>query len=117
MVRDTRSIFPLSFVMAWLPVPSGGERCTVVAFSNDGSMWVDPALFGIGPQHSAQLKQFPGGEYLLVHGDARRVLLNAQAVVLVVTEANWVRYWLRFVEDFIAHEQKTRQQHESAQQN
>ena len=114
---DGENVCYLEVLMAWLPTPPGAERCTVVGFRRDGTMWVDPALFGIGPQHAPQLAQFPGGKYLLRQDDGRRTLINAKAVVLVVTDPNWCRHWLRFAEDFIQYQQQLRQQHESARQN
>ena len=107
----------LDFVMTVVVNPGGRDRYIQLAFGSDGTMWIDPADMGIGPQHAPQLARFPGRYYLMVNPSERRVLLNAHAVVLVKTDPTWCRQWLAWVDGMIEGHMKVRGQYESTRYN
>jgi len=82
----------LDFFVTSVPCPHGRERLIALAFPGDGTMWIDPAELGIGPQHAPLLAKF-GGPYLLVHETGNYELINARAAVLVNPDAEWCSQW------------------------
>ena len=107
----------LDFFMTPVPCPGGGERYLKLAFGTDGTMWVDPAELGIGPEHAAQLERFPGGPYLLINPGTREVMINALAVVEVKTDPVWRSQWLAYVEDMIKEHKEVRARYEARRNN
>ena len=107
----------LDFLVLVVPCPGGGEREVVLTFGTDGTMWVDPREFGIGPQHAQQLARFPGGLYLLSNLDTGQELINARAVVEAVGDAQWRRDWLAYVDGMIQEHKEARAEYEAARNN
>ena len=107
----------LDFFMGTVPCPGGGERFILLGFGTDSTMWLYPAEFGIGPQHAAQLANFPGGKYLLINPATRQVMINARAVVELVSDPDWRRDWLAYVESMIREHKEVRARYESARNN
>lgn len=100
----------LDFLMVPAACPGCGEKRYVkLGFGLDGTMWVDPAEVGIGPQHAEQLEQF-GEPYLLINPAALEVMINARAVVLVKTDPEWGKKWLAYVEKMIGQHKAVRAQ-------
>jgi hypothetical protein len=107
----------LDFLVVPVRCPDCDEtRYIKLGFGSDGTMWVDPAELGIGPQHAAQLEGF-GEPYLLINPGAREVLINARAVVKVLTEPERCRQWLAFVEEMLQKHKEVRARYESTRNN
>ena len=106
----------LDYFFAPAPCPGGGERYVKMAFGTDGTMWIDPAELGIRPEHAPQLDGF-GAPYVLVNLDAREVMINARAVVLVKTDPEWGKKWLAYVEEMIAEHRAVRARFEARWNN
>ncbi len=94
----------------------GGRRHIKLAFGSDGTMWVNPAELGVGPQQAAQLEGF-GEPYLLTNEGTGEVLINARAVVRVKTDPEWCRRWLEFVEQMLKEHKEVRARYESTGNN
>jgi len=99
-VRNSKR-YDLDFWVTAKTLPGGGEGKLLLGFSEDGSLWVDPREFAIGPQHGPQLAQFPGGKYLLCDPAGGVVLINARAVALVMEDPDWRREWLASVDTLV----------------
>ena len=106
----------LDFFMTPVPCPGGGERYLKLGFGTDGTMWINPAELGIGPEHAAQLERF-GEPYLLINPTAREVMINARAVVEVKTDPEWRREWLNYVEGMIREHREVRARYEARRNN
>jgi hypothetical protein len=106
----------LDFFMTPVPCPGGGERYVKLAFGTDGTMWINPAELGIGPEHAGQLERF-GEPYLLINPTAREVMINARAVVEVKTDPEWQREWLNYVEGMIREHREVRARYEARRNN
>jgi hypothetical protein len=103
----------LDFMLVPVTCPCCGEQRHILAgFGADGTMWLELAELGIGPQHTAQLEKF-GEPYLLVNPATGQVLINARSVVLVRTEPEWGRQWLAFVEAMIRQHKELRAREEA----
>ena len=87
----------------------GEERYIRLAFGSDGTMWIDPAELGIGPEQAAQLEGF-GEAYLLIHPTTQEIMINARAVVHVKRDPEWCRQWLEFVEKMLREHEAVRAQ-------
>ena len=90
----------------------GNEGHIVMAFGNDGTMWIDPNAVGIRPDDIEALSEFPGPP-VLFDFHCKRVLVNARAVVLVKTNPEFRRQWLAYCEFMIQEHQQFRTRYES----
>ena len=106
----------LDFFVTSVPCPHGRERLIALAFPGDGTMWIDPAELGIGPEHAPLLAKF-GGPYLLVHETGNYELINARAAVLVNPDAEWCSQWLSFVDRIIKEHQAVRARYDATRRN
>ena len=106
----------LDFFMTPVPCPGGGERYVKLAFGTDGTMWINPAELGIGPEDAPKLERF-GEPYLLINPGAQEVMINARAVVEVKTDPEWRTKWLAYVEDMIREHRAVRERYEARRNN
>ena len=78
--KSPERVFPkFDYQIQALGCADGSRRLVVLAFHTDGSLWLNPADFGVGPQHAALLARF-NAPYLLVSEADQTVLINARAV-------------------------------------
>ena len=107
----------LDFFMVPMVCACCGERRHIrLAFGSDGTMWLDPAELGIGPQQATQLNGF-GEAYLLTNEGTGEAMINARAVLLVKTDPEWGKRWLAFVEDMLKKHKEIRARYESSRNN
>ena len=96
--------------------PDGTRRLMVLAFRQDGTLWLNPADIGVGPQHAPLLARF-NAPYLLVNDADQTVLIDARAVTEVFPEPDMRRQWLEFVETVVRLQKESLAQYESARNN
>ncbi len=98
----------LDFFMVPVVCPCCDERRHIkLAFASDGTMWMDPAEVGIGPERAAQLEGF-GEAYLLTNPGTGEVMINARAVAEVITDPVCRSQWLAYVEAMVQEHQAVR---------
>ena len=116
-IRIHDRVFPeFDYQIKSLACPDGSRRLVVLAFGADGSMWLNPADIGVGPQHAPLLARF-NAPYLLVSEFDQTVLINAWAVAEVLTDPETRRRWLDYVETSVKMQKEFRAQYESARNN
>ena len=109
-----KRVFPeFDYQIKSLGCPDGSRRLVVLAFRADGTMWMNPADIGVGPQHAALLARF-NAPYLLVSEADKIVLIDARAVAEVITKPEDRSNWLNFVETSVQKQKEYRAQYESA---
>ena len=116
-IRLNDRVFPeFDYQIKSLGFPDGSRRLVVLAFRTDGTMWLNPADIGVGPQHAALLARF-NAPYLLVSEADQTVLINARAVAETILEPEARSRWLNFVETSVQQQKEYRTQYESARNN
>ena len=111
----------LTIYMMPVSCPGGGTRLSAMCFGSDGTMWIDPADMGIGPQHAPQLAKISGGKFLVPNPVTGEVLINAKVALEVIHDADRRESWRKHVESMIRDHQQIQQQivahNESARNN
>ena len=100
----------LTIYMMPVPCPGGGMRLSSLGFGSDGTMWIDPAEMGIGPQHAPQLAKIAGGKYLVPHPVTGQALINAKVALEIIPDADRRESWRKHVESMIQDIQQIQQQ-------
>jgi hypothetical protein len=103
----TTNEYHLDYFLTPVSCPVLGQRYVTIAFGTDGTMWIEPAEVGIGPEHTQQLARYPG-KALLFDKRHDRFLINARAVVEVNTDPEFRKQWLGYVERMLQEHQDVR---------
>ena len=99
----------LTIYMMPAPCPGGGTRMSAMAFGSDGTMWIEPADMGIGPQHAPQLAMISGGKYLVPNPVTGEVLINAKVALEVIPDADRRESWRKHIASMIREHQQIQQ--------
>lgn len=100
----------LTIYMMPASCPGGGTRLSAMGFGSDGTMWIDPADMGIGPQHAPLLAKISGGKYLVPNPVTGEVMINAKVALEVIPDAERRESWRKHVESMIRDHQQIQQQ-------
>ena len=101
-----------SLAIYMIPVPcfGGGARYSFLGFGSDGTMWIDPAEMGIGPQHAPQLAKIAGGKYLVPNPVNGEALINAKVALEIIADPDQRERWRKHVASMIQEHQQIQQQ-------
>jgi hypothetical protein len=99
----------LTIYMMPVPCPGGGTRLMAFGFGSDGTMWIDPADMGIGPQHAPQLALISGGKFLATNPVTGQVLVNAKVALEVIPDPARRESWRKHIASMIREHQMIQQ--------
>ena len=100
----------LTIYMMPVSCPGGGTRLSAMGFGSDGTMWIDPADMGIGPQHAPLLAKISGGKYLVPNPVTGEVMINAKVALEVIADPGQRESWRKHVASMIQEHQQIQQQ-------
>ena len=100
----------LTIYMMPVSCPGGGTRLSAMCFGSDGTMWIDPADMGIGPQHAPQLAKISGGKFLVPNPVTGEVLINAKVALEIIADPDQRERWRKHVASMIQEHQQIQQQ-------